>query len=85
METCLEEFDIIQNGGDIDIDKEDKSSFLSILPKGRLLLAQWTAEEGNFSEAINHASEINQDSEFAAEAQEILYTLARREGGGIGE
>ena len=84
METCLEESYLIQNCGEIDEDIQFTSTFSSLLPRGQLLLARWVAADVNFPKARYLAGQIDENSEFAEEAQQILHALAHAEDGGNG-
>jgi tetratricopeptide (TPR) repeat protein len=83
LEICIDEFDVVENSGDRD--RANRSAVVSILYRARLLLARWAAADSDYSKARYLASQIDQDSEFAIEAQDILHTFDLEEDAGSSE
>lgn len=80
LEICLDESNVVENSGDID--GAIGSATISILPRARLLLAQWAVADGDYSRARYLASQIDEDSEFAREAHDMLRAIALEEDAG---
>lgn len=80
LEICLDESGVVQKSGGID--GSIGSVVISILPRAQLLLARWAAADGDYSKARYLASQIDQDSELAGEARNMLRIFALEEDAG---
>jgi hypothetical protein len=80
LEICVEECDEVEDNDDVD--EPLPAAIVSVINRARLILAQWLVEDGDNTRARYLASKVDQESEFAVEAQEVLRSITDDEDDG---
>jgi hypothetical protein len=77
LEICVEESDEVEGSGDMDAPLP--TTTVSVINRSRLLLARWSVEGGDDTRARYLAGQVDQGSEFAEEARDLLRSFATTE------
>lgn len=70
LEICVDEADEVEGSGDVGAPLS--TATVAVINRSRLLLARWIAADGDDTRARYLARQIDQGSEFAEEARDLL-------------